>query len=349
MPDRLLPSLRSMTATQTPDRLPQEQPPESRAVPAAPGAGSPRAPGLVQRLRETPKLVWAALDKFFGDGCPTMAAALSFYTFFSLPALLALVLLLVGVVTDPAEVQRGIITEVGGLIGRSAADQVQTIIGNASRTVGDASLTALLGFLAVLFGATTAFAQLQAALNKAWGVKPDPRRGQVRNFLVKRIFSFGVVVTVAFLLLVSLALSAFLAALGSRLTSGWGLPAAVLATFDALISYAVVAGLFAVMFKFLPDANVGWRDVRAGSLGTALLFVLGKWVIGLYLGGVDPGSAYGAAGSLAVVLIWVYYSSMLVLFGAEFTRVWAERYGYGVWPEKGAVAVVEVEKEVEKG
>jgi membrane protein len=158
-----------------------------------------------------------------------------------------------------------------------------------------------------------------------------------------------VVVTVAFLTLMSLALSAGLAALGGRLTARLGLPPAIPALIETAVSFVVVSGLFAVMFKFLPDARVSWRDVRSGALGTGFLFVLGKWALGLYLGRADPGSAYGAAGSLAVVLIWVYYTSMIVLFGAEFTRVWAEHYGGGVWPEKGAVAVVEVEREVAKG
>jgi len=317
------------------------------ATATVPPAG--RAAGLATRFRELPRLTWKALDKFFGEAMPTYAAALSFAAVFSLPALLTLVLLLVGVFADRETVQRAIIDQAGRLIGRGAAEQVRTIIGHAARPDVNVTATAILGFVFVLFGATSAFASLQGALNKAWGVKPDPRRGQIRNFLVKRVFSFGVVVTLAFLLLISLAVSAGLAALGGRLTSGLGLPAFVPALLESTISFLVVAALFAAMFKLLPDARVDWRDVRAGALGTALLFVLGKWAIGLYLGGADPGSAYGAAGSLAVVLIWVYYSSMLVLFGAMFTRVWAERYGKGVWPEKGAVAVVEVEKEVAKG
>jgi membrane protein len=300
-------------------------------------------------FREAPRLLWGTLYKFFGDDCPGMAAALTFYIFFSLPALLALLLSLVGMVADPAEVQRGITTQVGGLIGRAGADQVQTIIQNARRTVGDQSLAAVLGVLAVIFGATTAFAQLQGALNKAWGVKPDPRRNQLRDFLAKRVFSFGVVLAVAFLLLVSLALSAALSAAGGVLTARLGAPTGVLAAINWVVSFVVIAALFAAMYKLLPDARIAWRDVRLGAVATALLFVLGKSAIGFYLGRTDPGSAYGAAGSLAIVLIWVYYSSMLLLFGAELTRMWAERYGSGVRPEHGAVEVVEKEVEVQRG
>ncbi|MFL5574786.1 MAG: YihY/virulence factor BrkB family protein [Gemmatimonadaceae bacterium] len=301
------------------------------------------------RIREAPRLLWNTLYKFFGDGCPTMAAALSFYTFFSLPALLSLLLLLVGTVTDPAQVERSITTQVGGLIGRAGAEQVGTILAHTRQSYANQSATAVLGVVALIFGATTAFAQLQDALNRVWEVKPDPTRNELKTFLAKRIFSFGVVLAVAFLLLVSLALSAGLAAFGELLTARLGAPKALLQAGNYVVSFVVVAALFAVMFKLLPDARIPWRDVRAGALLTALLFVVGKSVIGYYLGRTDPGSAYGAAGSLAVVLIWVYYSSMIVLYGAEFTRVWSERFGRGVKPERGAVQVVQEERAVQRG
>jgi membrane protein len=208
---------------------------------------------------------------------------------------------------------------------------------------------AVISGVLLLFGATAAFASLQNALNRAWNVKPDPRRGQIRNFLAKRVFSFGVMITVGFMLLVSLSLTATLSALGTRLTSGLGIPEPVLRVIDVALSFALVTLLFAAMFKLLPDAKIAWRDVVVGAVGTAIFFVLGKLAIGYYLGRSDPGSAYGAAGSLAIIMIWVYYTSMIVLFGAMFTRVWAERYGRGVHPEKGAVEFAEIEKRVEEG
>jgi membrane protein len=180
-------------------------------------------------------------------------------------------------------------------------------------------------------------------------VKPDPSRNQIRVFLVKRVFGFGILITVAFLLLVSLALSAVIAAISEALTNQFGLPPVLLQIATAVGSFVVIALLFAVMFRYLPDARISWRDVRAGALGTALWFVLGRTLIGLYLGRADPGSVYGAAGSLALVLIWVYYTSMVVLFGAEFTKLWAQRYGKGIVPIKGAVAYVEEERSVAKG
>jgi membrane protein len=300
-------------------------------------------------VREPLRFIWRCLDRYFGAGCSTMAAALSFYTFFSLPALLSLLLLVIGAVMDPADVQRAILTQAGDLIGRAGGEQIRTIIEHARQVDVNKPAAAVLSIFAVALGATASFGQLQGALNTIWGVKPDPKRGQIRNFLAKRIFSFGVVLGVAFMLLVSLAFSALLSALGQRLTRTLGVPEAILQFTDWAVSFAALSAVFAVMYRFLPDARIAWTDVWVGAVASALLFVVGKSVIGYYLGGTDPGSAYGAAGSLAVVLIWVYYTSMVILFGAVVTRVWAERYGRGVKPERGAVEVVEVEREVKRG
>jgi len=304
--------------------------------------------GLLAQARGFFGLLWACINKFFSDGCSSMAASLSFYTFFSLPALLSLLLSLVGQLTDPMQVQQAIVGQVGGLIGRSGAEQVTTIIQHSKVGDGPASLGTILSILALAFGATTSFAQLQSALNKIWAVKPDPKRNQIRVFLVKRIFSFGIVVTVAFLLLVSLIVSTALSAAATRVTTILGTPAILLDVVGSVVTFIVIAGLFAAMYRYLPDARIAWRDVGAGALASAILFVFGKSVIGYYLGGTDPGSAYGAAGSLAVVLIWVYYTTMILLFGAEFTELWAERYGRGVTPEKGAIAYEEQEREIRK-
>jgi membrane protein len=304
---------------------------------------------LSARIKEPLRFLWRCIEKFLGDGCSTMAAALSYATFFSLPALLSLILLIVGAAMDPTEVQRAILTQAGSLIGRAGAEQVATIIEHARRLDVNKGAAAILSGVAVLLGASASFGALQGALNKIWGVKPDPRRGQIRNFLAKRIFSFGVVIGVAFLLLVSLALSAFLAAAGQRITRTLGVPEALLQFTDWMLSFAVLSALFAGMYKLLPDARIAWTDVWVGSVATALLFVVGKTLIGFYLGGSDPGSAFGAAGSMAVVMIWIYYTSMIVLFGAVVTRLWTESYGAGVRPEKGAVEVVETEKVVASG
>jgi membrane protein len=308
-----------------------------------------RKPGAMATIRGFFKLLGATVFAFFGDSCATMAAALSFNTFFSLPALLTLLLALVGRFADPALVEHAIVGLGGRLMGPASAAQVAGIITNAHRSAHAASVATIVSAIALIIGATGAFAQLQQALNKAWGVKPDPHRNQIRVFLLKRVFSFGILITVAFLLLVSLALSTVISAISTALTTRFGVLPALLQTVTALGSFLLIALLFAAMFRYLPDARISWRDVRAGALGTALLFVLGRTLIGFYLGKADPGSVYGAAGSLALVLIWVYYTSMILLLGAEFTKLWAQRYGKGIVPVKGAVAYVEEERKVSEG
>jgi membrane protein len=194
----------------------------------------------------------------------------------------------------------------------------------------------VLGIAALTFGALGAFMQLQGALNRAWEVKPDPKKGGIRKFIAKRILSAGMILAVAFLLIVSLAVSALLSALGSKLAF---IPEPALHAADAILSFSVLTLLFAAIFRFLPDAEIAWRDVWTGALATAALFVVGKFVIGLYLGRSAPGDAYGAASALAVILVWIYYAGMIVLFGAEFTQAWAERRGSRKRPEKGAMHV----------
>ncbi|HYC51519.1 MAG TPA: YihY/virulence factor BrkB family protein [Gemmatimonadaceae bacterium] len=301
------------------------------------------------RIRSIPTLLWLALKKFLGDGGPGMAGALSFATVFSLPALLALLLMTVGKVMDPDTVQEAIIGQVRRLIGRDGAQQISGIISKARDSDINPSLTAILGLVTVLFGSTAAFASLQTSLNKTWNVKPDPKRGEIRNFLAKRVFSFGVVMVVAFLLLVSLSVSALLGALAGRTAHLEGIAGMAMIAANFLFSIAVVTTLFAAMFKLLPDADVAWRDVWVGALFTTILFAGGKELIGFYLGSSNPGSAYGAAGSLVLVLLWIYYSSWIVLYGAELTRFWADMFGRGVRPERGAIEYVEQEKTVAAG
>lgn len=276
--------------------------------------------------------------EFMDDECMTMAGAISYYAIFSLPPLLVLMLLLLGTVLDPREVAGYIQTQLTRLVGESGGAQIRTILEQARGPGGGSLLTTAWGLVALLFGATGAFAQLQIALNKAWEVQPDPEQGGVKRFFVKRLLSFGMILAVAFLLLVSLALSAALSAFGDVLAGRLaGLSAPVLTLLNLALSLTVFTVLFAAMFKVLPDARVRWREAWLGAGMTTLLFVLGKFLIGFYLGRSDPGHAYGAAGSLAVTLLWIYYSSLILLFGAEFTQAWAEAYGGRIEPEAGAV------------
>jgi membrane protein len=279
------------------------------------------------------------VQDFIKDDCMDSAAALSYYTIFSLPAILVLLLLLVGSVMNPSDVRGGLESQLQSLMGPNAGGQIRTIIQEAEQKPSGGVIPTILGIAGLLFGATGAFGQLQKALNRAWNVAPDPDQGGIKNFITKRLFSFGMILVVAFLLLVSLVISAALSGLGDRLQqflpSGFSEP--FLQAINLVVSFGVIVLLFAALFKVLPDAMISWRNVWVGAAVTAALFVIGKFLIGFYLGQSNPGQAYGAAGSLAVLLLWVYYSALIVLFGAEFTETWAERRGEGIEPEPGAV------------
>lgn len=276
------------------------------------------------------------LRDFSADECPVRAAALAYSTIFALPPLLILLILLVGTVWDPAEVQRALESQFATLVGGDGARAIHDMLAHARRPGSGGILATVLGVAALFLGAIGAFMQLQGALNRAWNVKPDPKRGGVRNFIGKRVLSLGMILAVAFLLIVSLAASALVSAMGSRLAF---IPEPAFHAFDVTVSFAVITAMFAAIFRFLPDADIGWRDVWTGALVTSALMVVGKYAIGLYLGRSAPGDAYGAASALAVVLVWIYYAGMIVLYGAEFTQAWAARRGSRVDPEQGAIHV----------
>lgn len=291
-----------------------------------------------------------SVTDFIADDCMDSAAALSYYTIFSLPAILVLLMLLVSSVMDANDVRGGLESQMQNLMGPNAGEQVRTIIEKAEQKPSGGLIPTILGILGLVFGATGAFGQLQKSLNRTWDVEPDPNQGGIKAFLSKRVFSLGIILVVAFMLLVSLVISAALSGMGDRLGSFLpsGLSEPVLQALNLLISLGAITLLFAAMFKVLPDAQISWRSVWVGAAFTAILFVLGKFVIGLYLGKSNPGQAYGAAGSLAVLLLWIYYSSLIVLFGAEFTETWAqERRGETIEPEPGAIRVKREKQRVE--
>jgi membrane protein len=288
------------------------------------------------KMSGTMGLLKDTFKDFSDDECPVRAAALSYYIVFSLPPLLILILLIASAVFDPAQVQQALTEQMGGFMGPQGAQEIGTIMQEAERP-GGKGVKAVLGIAAIIFGATGSFLQLQSALNRAWEVEPDPKQGGIKNMITKRILSLGMILGVAFLLLVSLALSAALSALGGmigRLIPGGSEVVAHIVNF--VLSFVVITLLFAAIYKVLPDARISWKDVRVGAVVTALLFTIGKFLLGLYLGRSNPGEAFGAAGSLALLLVWIYYSSMIVLFGAEFTQAWAIRHGAGIVPKEGA-------------
>jgi membrane protein len=286
-------------------------------------------------------LIKQSASDFMEDDCMSAAAALSYYTIFSLPALLVLILMLVSAVMDANDVRGGLEGQLQSLMGSGAGGQVRTIIQQADHRPSGGLIATVLSIVGLILGATGAVGQLQQALNRAWNVEPDPNQGGIKAFLGKRVFSLGMILGIAFLLLISLVISAAISGVGGRLSSFMpqGLSGPVLQVINIVLSLAIIGFLFAAMFKVLPDAKVAWRSVWVGAAVTTVLFVLGKYLIGFYLGRSNPGQAYGAAGSLAVLLLWIYYSALILLFGAEFTETWAENRGEGIEPEPGAVRV----------
>jgi len=289
------------------------------------------------------KSVWGLVKdtgtKWWEDKAPRLGASLAFYTMLSLAPLLIIVVAVAGLVFGREAARGGLGEELQNLAGPQGAQVAGVVLENASQQPGTGIFATVAGVVMLLFGATGVFIELQDALNTVWGVQPPPGRG-VWGFIKDRFLSFSMVLGVAFLLLVSLVFSTLLTAMGTYM--GGLLPnwAAVLHVLHLLLSVGLLTLLFALMFKYLPDATIAWGDVWVGAAVTALLFTLGKFLIGLYLGSSGIGSTYGAAGSFAVFLIWVYYSAQILFVGAEFTRVWAEHHGGLVPPDEDAKRVV---------
>lgn len=281
--------------------------------------------------------------EFLDDECPRMAAAISYYTAFSLPPLLVLLILGVGVVLSPEQVQAWIQGQAGEMIGPDAARQIVAMVDSAQqRAQRGASGGVIFGIAGLLFGATGAFVQLQKSLNTTWSVAPDPERSALIRLALKRALSLAMILIIAFLMIASLIISSIISAISGEL--GHLLPGdisgAVIWLLNTGISLLVITVLLAAVFRVLPDASVAWRDIWLGAVVTALLFVLGKVLIGIYIGHTNPTEIYGAAATFALVLLWVYYSAMIVLLGAELTQVWSEHRGRGIRPAAGAVRVI---------
>lgn len=283
---------------------------------------------MVRRLGGFLGLLREALWEFFRDDCPRLAAALAFYALFWLPALLVLLVGAAGLVSEDAAVEEYLLGQLEGWIEPRGVAVVRSVIAGISATPFPGG-SALIGVVSLLVGATGALAQLQAALDRAWGVVATHRRARVGRFFARRLLALVVLLGLWGVLMLSLALRAALTGFGDaliqRLSSA--LSRDVLLALDGAIFLAASTVACAVLFRILPDARVRWRHVWVGALASALLFAAGKTVVGSALGGGGFGSLYGAAGSLALVLVWVYYSALAVLFGAELAHVWARRHG----------------------
>lgn len=286
------------------------------------------------------KKIWdtlkAIIDEYSNDKVPKLAAALSYYTVFSVAPLLVIAIAVAGAIFGADAAQGRIVQEMKSLIGYDGAQMLQTAIRKTNQT-GGGLIATVISVVTLGIAATAAFIELQDSLDIIWKVKPKPGGNFLKGFIRTRLISFALVVAMGFLLLVSLLVSAGLSALEDYLGSITAVPPVVLELANIVISLGVVYVLFVLLFKVLPDVEISWRDVWIGALVTTILFVAGKFLIGLYLGRGSVGSTYGAAGSLAILLVWVYYSAQILFLGAEFTYVYATRFGSGAKPSAHAV------------
>ncbi len=289
-------------------------------------------------FKEIPSLLKAAYSEWSADNASRLGAALAYYAVFSLAPLLLIVIGAASLVwgSQSGAAQAQVMTEMQRLLGPDGAEMIGAMLESASRPGGGSVWATVVGGVVLLFGATGVFVQLQGALNTIWNVRPAPGRG-LWNFVAARLLSFGMILAIGFLLLVSLVVSAGISAMEGYLqtvTPGTQVLARVL---SVALSLGIITLLFALIYRYLPDVEIAWRDVWIGAAITALLFTLGKLLLGLYLGRSGAASAFGAAGSLVVLLIWVYYSAQIVFFGAELTQVYARRHGSRIRPGTHAV------------
>lgn len=294
---------------------------------------------MALKPKEILDMLKATVAEWTSDNATRLAAALAYYTVFSIAPLLIIVIAVLELFWQgqSTTAQEEILYQVRNLVGPEGRDFIEGVLNRMEASGTGGGVAAVIGVATLLFGATAAFAQLQGALNTIWEVQPV---GGIKNILLSRVLSFGLILTVGFLLLASLVLTALLSAINDEIATLIGIAPGMDVLFQLLntvVGFGIVTLLFALIYRYLPDARVAWRDVWIGAAITALLFTLGKYLIGLYLAQSSAASAYGAAGSLVILLLWVYYSSMVLFFGAEFTQVYARRHGSGIQPAKNAV------------
>ncbi|HVK38138.1 MAG TPA: YihY/virulence factor BrkB family protein [Candidatus Kapabacteria bacterium] len=287
-------------------------------------------------LRTGWEVVSETFSKWIDDKAPRLAAALSYYTIFAIAPTLVIVIGVASMVFGQEAAQGKIVTEIEGLVGRDGAEAVQTILKSSAQD-DSGVLATVLGFVALIIGATTVFIELQDSLNTIWGVQPKPGRG-IMGMLRDRVMSFAMVVGTGFVLMVSLVVSAALSALETWMVRVMPeMSIIIIQIVQTIVSLVIFTLLIGAIYRVLPDAKISWRDVGIGAFITAALFTLGKFLIGLYLGQGSVASTYGAAGSLAVLFVWVYYSGLIFFLGAEFTKVYANRWGGRVEPTSNAI------------
>lgn len=303
----------------------------------------------LMQLDRSMGLLKKTFSQFSKDACTTLAAAIAYYTIFALPPLLYLLLMIVSLGMsvvyehDTAEQRAKEVVQgqAAQMLGNEAASEEIGRIISHTQQQGGSWWKWLISLGGIFVGATGVVAALQESLNRVWEVQPDPERGSIRTVITKRLLSLAMILGLGFLLLVSMILTTVLTAIGDSLEGMLGMQGVTASVINYAVTFAVTVVIFGAIFKFMPDAKIAWRDVWIGALATAVLFAVGRAVMQWYLSASNPGEQLGAAAaSLAVILVWVYYTSIIVLLGAEFTQVWASRAGRAVEPEDDAVRVV---------
>lgn len=293
------------------------------------------------------KIIKQTFAEFIGGNVMKLSAALAYYTIFSLPGLLIIIIWVSDIFYRRETVEGGVFGQISAFVGHDAAVQIQETIKNASVAV-DGKWAAIIGIVTLVIGATGVFSEIQESINQIWHLKTKAKKGRgwVR-LIVNRLLSFSMVVTLGFLLLVSLVINSVMDVLLEQLSSRFpDIEVYVVYGFNFLFTFLITSFLFGIIFRVLPDARIGWKDVKAGAITTALLFMGGRFLISFYLGQSNRiTTAYGAAGSLIVILVWVYFSSIILYFGAVFTRIYAISRGRKIYPNNYAVWVEQ--KEVE--
>jgi membrane protein len=278
--------------------------------------------GVRMLFKQLLALLRKTYSRWLERQAPRLGASVAFYSILSFAPLLVLITALIALVFGHENAQASLINEARQWIGDRGAETVQTLLKNAQQPSSGIFAT-VLAFITLLFGASGVFIELQDALNLMWNVSEQNASGLI-GLIKQRLFSFGMILSIGFLLLIFLIISAGLAFLGHHFGNFVPMPPVILQVINFVISFAAISGLFALMFKYVPAARISWKDVSVGAVGTALLFSIGKLLLGLYLGKTSLGSTYGAAGSLVAVVVWIYYSAQIFFFGAEFTRVYSD-------------------------
>lgn len=289
------------------------------------------------------KVIKCTVKEFIDDNPMGYSSSIAFYTIFSLPAILIITVSIASSAYEDQAVRQNLLAQIQMLFGSDSASTVNKILSNEGG-LGSSVVERIIGIGTLIFSATTVFISLQNGLNAIWRIKPKPEKGFIK-FIINRLLSLAMVISIGFLLLVSLVMDAAIAVFNNFI-SGWlsEVTYYLIYTVNIAFSIGIITLVFALIFKVLPDAKVQWRDVWVGAFVTTILFMIGKFLIGFYLGNSSLSNAYGAAGSLVLLLIWVYYSSVILLFGAEFTFVYSREIGHRIRPDKDAVMIEYTEK-----